>query len=261
LEEDGGSFARSRGHYQEWRRGDLLVGDQLPPVAFAAWQVRDALFLDGPQDSAAAAQAAFLERVAEGRSSTPATGAQRAQARCYAALWRLGHGETSSAQRTVRQLEREVERPYSYAGCVGMIRLSLARSRGDDIRGALFHLDSVVREAPMPVGIWALPFPPQEEVENLTLARLLVQYGDTAGALAASRRRIYLPFGVWIYQSLPEFLREEGRLAALTGDKPGAIRAYTHYLALREDPDYAPWRAVRDSVRRELAQLVGEPRH
>jgi hypothetical protein len=32
---------------------------------------------------------------------------------------------------------------------------------------------------------------------------------------------------------LSTFLREEGRLAALTGDTAGAIRAYQHYLALR----------------------------
>ena len=57
------------------------------------------------------------------------------------------------------------------------------------------------------------------------------------------------------YWSTPEYLREEGRLAAMVGDTPGAIKAYRHYLALREDPD-PPWRATWDSVRAELAALV-----
>jgi hypothetical protein len=55
--------------------------------------------------------------------------------------------------------------------------------------------------------------------------------------------------------ALPEYLREEGRLAALVGDTSGALRAYRHYLALRENPD-PPWRAPWDSVRVELAALV-----
>ena len=57
-----------------------------------------------------------------------------------------------------------------------------------------------------------------------------------------------------IWNALPEYLREEGRLAAAVGDTVGAIRAYRHYLALRENPD-PPWRAAWDSVRVELAAL------
>jgi hypothetical protein len=54
-------------------------------------------------------------------------------------------------------------------------------------------------------------------------------------------------------------LREEGRLAALLGDREGAIKAYSHYLALRYNPEPAVKPEV-DRVRAELAQLVGEPR-
>jgi hypothetical protein len=159
----------------------------------------------------------------------------------------------------VRQLEREVERPYSYAGCIGLIGVYLTQARGGDVRGALHRLDSVVRGAPLPCALTPTPFPPMEEVQNLILARLLLQYGDTAGALAATRRRIYLGAFVDEFETMPEYLREEGRLTAMTGDKPGAVRAYTHYLAIRGNSDYAPWQATRDSVRRELAQLVAEP--
>ena len=52
-------------------------------------------------------------------------------------------------------------------------------------------------------------------------------------------------------------LREEGRLAALTGDREGAIRAYRHYLALRNDPEPAVAAQVA-AVRAELRRLEGE---
>ena len=51
------------------------------------------------------------------------------------------------------------------------------------------------------------------------------------------------------------FLREEGRLAALTGDTLSAIRAYRHYLRLRHDPEPAVRPAV-ERVRRELGVLT-----
>ena len=55
--------------------------------------------------------------------------------------------------------------------------------------------------------------------------------------------------------AIPEYLREEGRLAAMIGDTTGSIRAYERYLALREDPD-PPWRAEWEQVQTELAELV-----
>jgi hypothetical protein len=53
-------------------------------------------------------------------------------------------------------------------------------------------------------------------------------------------------------------LREEGRLAALTGDRTGAIRAYQHYLALRTDPEPS-LRPQVEQVRADLGQLLKEP--
>ena len=52
------------------------------------------------------------------------------------------------------------------------------------------------------------------------------------------------------------FLREEGRLLALSGDTTGAIRAYRHYLALRPDPEPIAQAEVAQ-VAQELATLVG----
>lgn len=48
-------------------------------------------------------------------------------------------------------------------------------------------------------------------------------------------------------------LREEGRLAAMAGDAAGAIRAYRHYLTLRDQPDPG---AMTDEVSRVRAHLA-----
>ena len=49
------------------------------------------------------------------------------------------------------------------------------------------------------------------------------------------------------------------RLAALVGDRDGAIRAYRHYLVLREHPEPALEPQVAE-VRKELAKLLAETR-
>ena len=73
-------------------------------------------------------------------------------------------------------------------------------------------------------------------------------------ALAAVRRQGYHRFPWYLSTKL----REEGRLAALTGDREGAIQAYTHYLTLRSAPEPEVLPEV-NAVRQELAMLLGEP--
>jgi len=51
-------------------------------------------------------------------------------------------------------------------------------------------------------------------------------------------------------------LREEGRLAALVGDTAAAVRAYRHYLALRNDPEPV-LRPEVERIRAELERLEG----
>jgi hypothetical protein len=75
--------------------------------------------------------------------------------------------------------------------------------------------------------------------------------GDVPAALVAVRRRSY---SYHLSDYLAMNLREEGRLAALTGDRAGAARAYRHYLALRSDAEPS-LRLKVDSVRAELAGL------
>jgi hypothetical protein len=53
------------------------------------------------------------------------------------------------------------------------------------------------------------------------------------------------------------FLREEGRLAALAGEREAAIGAYQQYLALRPDPEPSVKPEV-EQVRGDLADLIDE---
>ena len=97
------------------------------------------------------------------------------------------------------------------------------------------HIDSLSRKG-------------RDETWNLVTAHLLEAQGDLPRALSAARRRSFEMYP----RFLPTFLREEGRLAALTGDTAGAITAYRHYLALRWDPE--PWIGPQvEQVRAELA--------
>jgi hypothetical protein len=90
---------------------------------------------------------------------------------------------------------------------------------------------------------------------NLQLA-MQESRGNLTGALRALRRRAY-----YVNPEELEFfstaLREEGRIAALAGDRPSAVRAYQHYLALRADPEPSQKPEV-ERVRAELGRLVGE---
>ena len=96
------------------------------------------------------------------------------------------------------------------------------------------------------------------EVQNLWLARMLGEYGEPKRALAAIRRRRFdTPF-IMDYTSIPEYLREEARLAATLGDTTGAIEAYRHYFALRDSRSAHPtWAASWDSMRVEYGELTG----
>jgi predicted negative regulator of RcsB-dependent stress response len=86
---------------------------------------------------------------------------------------------------------------------------------------------------------------------SLAIARLYDRLGDAERALTSVRRRQYMR-GWPRYQAT--YLREEGRLAAATGDREGAARAYRQYLAMRTSVA-EPLRAEVDSVRAELAAL------
>jgi hypothetical protein len=152
--------------------------------------------------------------------------------------------------------------------CATLLEAKLAAASGAaDAGAALDRLDALIRTGPggqrngppvaftlspayvrSTVGISPVAF---EDFANLEVARLRERQGNLRAALEALRRRAY---SYHLSDYLARHLREEGRLAALTGDSAGAIKAYRHYLALRSDPEPALWPAV-EAIRVELARL------
>jgi hypothetical protein len=92
------------------------------------------------------------------------------------------------------------------------------------------------------------------QVGNLAIARMFESLGQPERALAAVRRREYF---IDRPQFLSTYLREEGRLAAMVGEREEAIAAYRQYLTLRAGPEPSVRRAV-DAVRDELRRLERE---
>jgi tetratricopeptide (TPR) repeat protein len=113
-------------------------------------------------------------------------------------------------------------------------------ARRSDAAPLRTRLDSLTR-----LGCCATP-----HYTGFVLARLYERAGDLEAALDAIRRaRWYFP-----PEYLSTALREEGRLAALTGDREGAIRAYRHFLTLWEQAE--PEQARKgETVRAELRRL------
>ena len=216
--------------------------------------ILDAIFWGG--DTAAAASAARELSRSEASTLSKETGerARQLRDRCFLQHWRLHRGQTAAAGPTLAVL-RTAEVPRDLANTVSVARVCAAaisawqavlqRSATADRSLAVF--DSIALTGPPG---WTYYF----QYGNLLLARLFEARGDLPRALAVIRRRHYF-LGPPLY--LSSYLREEGRLAASLNDRPGAIRAYEHYLALRSSPEPSVEPEVRE-VRRELAKLVGE---
>jgi serine/threonine-protein kinase len=240
-------LALNQGHPQEAAR---LV-TELPPDD-AARPLIDALYADG--DSAPAV--ATARRLALGeRRPLAADSRQRAFQlidRCALVEWRLWHGDTTMTRTVLRDLRTVTDEnaPWWAVGrvkvCAALIDALRAMQGGEvDAGGRLAVLDSVL-ELGLEVGV--------REPGNLASARLHEQLGDTAGAIAALKRREYhhrtgIPF-------LAARLGNLARLSAASGERDAAIAAARQYLALRSAP--APERRARaDSVRALLGRLGG----
>ena len=235
-----------------------------PPIVTDAKTLAAVLFLDMPVDESVLGAADRLAQVAGGsfdpgiaEGQPAAETAYPMMAICWSTLWRLlQNGDSRGALDAAIRLRTTAELPYRWAGCAGMIEVEAARIEGRSAGPALATLDSLMRRGPSP-GAWDAGVLTAGGFPNLLLARDLVNHGDTIGALAAARRRTHPRAGGLTGAVLPEFLREEGRLAALTGDVTGAIEAYHIYLALRDRPSgYELWDAERLAVQGELAALI-----
>jgi tetratricopeptide (TPR) repeat protein len=206
------------------------------------WRVVDALYWDG--DSAAGARAARELGPYANSSGTGTTPDREVRSRdlCVQQQWRLAHGDSIATRAAIRRLQG----PYQLCAAVLEAWLATIGTRSHAAL-ALDRLDSLLLTG-MSGEASTLP-------ANIIAARLHEAMGDSRAALAAIRRRAY----GFQPQYLSTYLREEGRLAALTGDTAGAIKAYRHYLALRSEPEPALKPEVQ-RVRTGLAGLLTELR-
>ncbi|HWC75685.1 MAG TPA: hypothetical protein VG454_17295 [Gemmatimonadales bacterium] len=197
-------------------------------------------------DSVAAVRAAQrLTAAVTGPLPTDSMGkAQRLGEICWVEQWRFLHGDFGDAERLITRLENSrIPRSDSLTKavlsrvCGALLRATLAVARRSaDARAAVDHVDSLMQQGTL------------EQCFNLMVARLLEREGDIRGALAAVRRRSNTETGC-----LAPMLRDEGRFAAATGDREGAIQAYRHYLVLRS----APEPRLAPEVARVRAELAG----
>ena len=204
--------------------------------------------------TAGASEGLFLEfkEQSYGTSDSDKRANQRAATRVLEP-WRLSRGDTSQTRRSLERLRtitRELTGARKIDGEVEIAAIEAMHadvSRSPNLRAATVRLDSLLRQLDYPstnVG--------RASFANLVAARLFEKLGDQRAALAAARRRS----DAWASNNpyLASQLREQGRLAALNGEREEAIRAYRHYLALRVDPEPAVKPQV-DAVRQELRQL------
>jgi tRNA A-37 threonylcarbamoyl transferase component Bud32/tetratricopeptide (TPR) repeat protein len=181
---------------------------------------------------------------------------------CFIELFRVTGGDTSTTRQAIRRLREfaaldpppiphETWDPTEFRVCPLLLEALLEGGRDRGGASRLDSLDALMRDGPRWLSLGAPSAP--TVAANWTIARLREAQGDIPRALAAIRRREsnYYPSYLW---TLPAFLREEGRLAALAGDTAGAIRAYDEYLVMRTHPD-PPFQPQRDSVIAERAAL------
>ena len=182
---------------------------------------------------------------------------------CFVELYRVAHGDTAGTRAALKRLRAfAANRPASLAPgdwepldfrVCPLLLETLLEPAGSGTGRARRELEALMRDGPRWLtGGRAGPVAPTV-LANWFLAGRHEAAGDLPAALAALRRRElnYYPGYLW---TLPAFLRQEGRLAARTGDTLGARQAYDHYLVLRTDPDPV-FRPERDSVVAERAAL------
>jgi serine/threonine protein kinase/tetratricopeptide (TPR) repeat protein len=207
------------------------------------FQLYAALYWDG-DSSAAAAAARRLDAYLGGAAMGPGEVGDRQTASCALAHWRVRTGDLRGARTALAGMRRRTPSSDGLATmaspvCAAAVEAQLEVTRNSTSGAvALARLDSLLRATSN--------FRDQlVTVGNLIAARLYEGRGERRRSLEMVRRRS----GWNVYLSTQ--LREEGRLAALTGDRAAAIRAYRHYLLLRSGPE----RGLRPDVERVRSEL------
>jgi eukaryotic-like serine/threonine-protein kinase len=208
-------------------------------------RVRDALFSDGDSSAGAAAAREIARRVSRPVPTEDSRRFYYFADVCMLERWKLAHGDARTARTSINALRASGASFESMRdGCVLTLEAQLAFvSRSADLRQHVERLDSLLATAPMSA---------IRDPGNIVVAQLWESLGEPAKALAAVRRREFL-LGRAVY--LRTLLREEARLARITGDSEGARRALTSLVALQDAAETSIQPAVR-RARSELARLT-----
>jgi tetratricopeptide (TPR) repeat protein len=219
------------------RDAERLLGGLLDaPDVSIGLPIREALYWGGSLKAAENAARRLPRIIASGATRGLAL-QQQVQGLCALATWRAAHGDYAYAETAVQRLlgAAVLGLPPDDSLAVSDYRelcaalLSATRSSALGLPDARDALDRADRAA--------LTYNVGESMAaNLVVARVAEEQGDLPRALRAVRRRAS-GYDLLPHWYLSTFLREEGRLAAMTGDTAGAVRAYRHYLALRPEPE------------------------
>jgi len=220
-------------------------------------QLRNAMWWNA--DTLIAIEAA--RRMSDAAAVPPSDGTaarERVYDACTLGEWRASRGDYAAAAAASRQLRSA---PFAimpdsaavvrYAGLCAAL-LDAMHASGLKLPGARSRL--VTADSLAKASFYMVCCGEGVSDANLQLARLFELEGDIPQALEAVRRGAGEYGGAPLY--LTTLLREEGRLAAMSGDTTAAVRAYRHYLALRLDPEPSVKPEV-DQVRGALAALEG----
>jgi hypothetical protein len=166
---------------------------------------------------------------------------------CLADLYQTAHGDTVGVRASAAALAPLYAEVGWQGICPALIEAMLETAGGSATTPALDRVEAMLRrgqalEWPLGTGL-------------LFVARLARQRGDLARALRAAGDRGSLGYNP-TKNLLPGYLKEEGELAAQIGDTARAIKAYSHYLLLWNDPDPGPMQSQIDSVRTALDALL-----
>jgi tetratricopeptide (TPR) repeat protein len=226
-------------------------------VADLSERVTDALYWQG--DTATAADA--VQRLAPFAATAARTGRAgrlRNTAICALGAWHAARGDYRYVEAAIRKLRAASDTrgaahdslppDHSAVLCAALLEATRASALHlPDVWNKLTKADIAARTylGSAPLGA------------NLVVARVAERQRDLSLALRAVRRRGSKLDDYPYY--LSTFLHEEGRLAALSADTAGAVRAYRHYLALRPEPEPELIAEV-NLVRQEVARLSAAPR-
>ncbi len=221
---------------------------RVPAAALPGWTIFNALYWDGDAEDARqvlpALEKAALSTLQDSSALVSFWSA------CALAHWHSHRGDAEFAARLVDIMRGASQMPLARAVggdlriCPLTVEAIIEHGGGTGERIALDRLEAALRDGSLLV-----------DEANLVAARLHESRGDIDAALRAIRRRSNHWRTGPVY--LSTYLREEGRLASLAGDRDGAIRAYRHYLVLRTDPD-PELQSDMEGVRGELARLEAD---